>query len=96
MLILGILTNKRKGECALPLGPGAKLGDGRIEVVGREVIGWVMGVVGAMVVTDTFSTDRQRMGWHTHTQILLSTACREHLNTCVAGVYSEVNAAYKT
>lgn len=33
----------------------------------------------------------------THTQILLSTACmQEHLNTCVAGFYSEVNAAYKT
>ncbi len=31
-------------------------------MVGREVSGWVVGVVGTMVVTDTLSTDRQGMG----------------------------------
>lgn len=61
---------------ALPFGSGPNLGGGSIEVVGWEVMGWVVGVVGTMVVTDTFSTDRQ-MGWHTHTQILLSTACSD-------------------
>lgn len=30
--------------------------------MGWEVIGWVVGVEGTMVVTDTLSTDKQGMG----------------------------------
>lgn len=46
--------------CALPFGSGAKLRMRRVGVVGWEVMGgWVVGVEGTMVVTDTFSTDKQ-------------------------------------
>lgn len=47
--------------CALPSGSGAKLRVRRVGVVGWEVFGWVVGVEGTMVVTDTFSTDKQGM-----------------------------------
>lgn len=43
----------------LPSGSGAKLGVKRVGVAGWEVISWVVGVGGTMVVTDTLSTDRQ-------------------------------------
>ena len=43
----------------LPFGSRAKLGVRRVGVMGWEVIGWVVGVGGTMVVTDTLSTDRQ-------------------------------------
>lgn len=46
----------------LPSGSGAKLGVRRVWVVEWEVIGWVVGVGGTVVVTDTLSTDRQGMG----------------------------------
>lgn len=66
----------------LPSGSRKRLFGMRREVVGGVLVGWVVvdwvgGVVGAMVVTDTFSTDRQGMEWHRHTQTLLSTACRD-------------------
>lgn len=48
--------------CVLPFGSGAKLGVRRVGVAGWEVIGWVVGVGGTVVVTDTLSTDRQGMG----------------------------------
>lgn len=48
--------------CVLPSGSGAKLGVKRVGVAGWEVISWVVGVGGTMVVTDTLSTDRQTMG----------------------------------
>lgn len=46
----------------LPLGSEAKTSVRRVGVTGWEVIGWVVGVGGTVVVTDTLSTDRQGMG----------------------------------
>ena len=57
-----------KGVCVLPSGSGAGLGVRRVGVAGWEVIGWVVGVGGTVVVTDTLSTDRQTGdGTTTHT-----------------------------
>lgn len=47
--------NKR----VLPFGSGGRLGERRVEVVGWEGIGWVVGVGGTMVEADTLATDRQ-------------------------------------
>lgn len=43
--------------CVLPSESAARVGVKRVGVAGREVVRWeVVGVGGAMVVTDTFST----------------------------------------
>lgn len=49
--------------CMLPFGSSAILVVREVRVTGREWFGWEeVGVGGAVVVTDTFSTDRQGMG----------------------------------
>lgn len=50
---------QRRRVCGLPSGSAGRLGVKRVGVAGWEVMGWVVGVGGAVAVTDTLSTDRQ-------------------------------------
>lgn len=57
--------------CALPFGSGAKLRVRRIGVVGWKVFGWVVGVEGTMVVTDTFSRQTGNVITHKCTETII-------------------------
>lgn len=71
--------------CGLPSGSAARLGVKRVGVAGWEVMGWVVGVGGTVVVTDTLSTDRQTdREWITRTH----TETHTHIYTQNAIIYS--------
>lgn len=74
----------------LPSESAAGVGVKRVGVAGWEVVRWeVVGVGGAMVVTDTFSTDRMETQTHGNVMTQTNTHTHTHGHTLInAIIYS--------